>query len=337
MTDSAPNANPEQRALTRARLMAVAVVVPIVIALASSLVIISWIPSLPAEVAIHWNSGGVDGVGSPWQLVAILLGTIGLFSGVMAFSFSALPANGRPTLTQKGLAVTSLWLALLLGVGIAGSVAAQRGLSDVTQAPDPLPWLLLGMALGLLAAAAAWFVLPRADRTPPYALDVEPLELAPTERAFWTGTVTASRTLMLFLLGVVVVLVVSAVVSALSGAVDVVVILLLVVLVLGLALTAFRWRVSVGSHGASAVSVAGWPAIRIPLADISAARLIEVNPVGDFGGWGWRLAGGRTGIVLQAGPALEVARRNGRALVVPIDDAETAAAVLQAALAQRDE
>ena len=336
MIESTQNANPEQGALTRTRLVVVSVVLPILIAIAAALLIISWIPSLPTLVAIHWGSDGVDGYGSPWELIAIVLGVVGLFSGIMAFSVADLADSGRPRLNQKVLAVTSLGLSVTLSVGIAASVSSQRGLNDASEAPDPLPGLLLGAALGLLAAAAAWFLLPRADRTPPFAIEVEQLNIGPAERAFWTGTVSITRGVAFLILAVFALVIASSVAAALNGADSIVLILLPVFVLLAVALTTIRWRVSVGQHGASVVSLAGWPAIRIPLAEITDVRLIDVNPVGDFGGWGWRWAGGRMGIVLQAGSAIEVTRSNGKVLVVPVNDAETAVAVLQASLAQRD-
>ena len=144
-----------------------------------------------------------------------------------------------------------------------------------------------------------------------------------------------TRGVAFLILAVVGLVLASTVVAALNGADSTLLILLPVFVLLAIALTTIRWRVSVGQHGASIVSFAGWPAIRIPLAEIVDVRLIEVNPVGDFGGWGWRWAGGRTGIIMQAGPAIELTRDSGKVLVVPVDDAETAVAVLQAALAQR--
>lgn len=336
MIEPAQHPNPEQRALTRTRLVAVAVVLPVLIALVAALVIIVSMPTLPVQIAIHWGTGGADGFGSPWEIVAILVGVIGLFSVVMAFSIRDLAESGRPRPMQKALAVLALGLSVALSIGMTASVLVQQGLDDVRTAPDPLPGLLLGVALGLLAAAVGWLLLPRADRTPPAAVDVEPLGLAPSERTFWTGTVSVSRIVLVAILGVIAILVGITVVAVRSGAQSVLLIVLLVAVLLAVALTTIRWRVSVGNHGASVASFAGWPAIRIPLAEIDAVRLIAVNPVGDFGGWGWRWAGGRTGIILQAGPALEITRRNGRVLVVPVDDAETAVAVLLATLEQRD-
>ena len=56
-----------------------------------------------------------------------------------------------------------MWLSALLSVGIASSVAGQRGLTDIVAAPDPAPSLVIGAVVGLILAAIAWFVLPAAD------------------------------------------------------------------------------------------------------------------------------------------------------------------------------
>ena len=59
-----------------------------------------------------------------------------------------------------------------------------------------------------------------------------------------------------------------------------------------------------------------------------------VDPLTDFGGWGIRwVVGpnhrGRWGVITRRGPGLEVVRRDGRSIVITVDDASTGAAVLQ--------
>ena len=57
--------------------------------------------------------------------------------------------------------------------------------------------------------------------------------------------------------------------------------------------------------------------------------------LGEFGGWGIRFGRGRRlGIVMRSGEALDVQNRNGSALVVTVDDAATAAALLKAVAAR---
>lgn len=336
-TPSFDVAKAEQARVTRSRVVLLGIVLPIVLAAAGALLMISWIPELPNPAAIHWGAGRVDGTGSPWLLAVMPLGITVLFSVFVYFgALREETPSGLPTVNQKLIAALGSGLALFLTVGIGGSVAAQRGLGSATAAPDPWMWIVLGGVLGVALAAVVWLLLPRADRSGPEAMPVETLEVSATERLFWTGVVSMRPLGLALIAAAVGLLIVSAVVAAFAGSEITVLVIAVALVLLGAAVTTLRWRVSVGGHGVSVVSIAGWPAIRIPLAEIADVRLIEVNPVGDFGGWGWRWAGGRTGIVLQAGPAIEVTRSSGKVLVVPVDDAETAVAVLQAALAQRD-
>lgn len=322
---------------TRARLTLLGVVLPIVIALLGTLVFISWLPELPNPVATHWSgSGGPDGFGSAWVSIVIPLGITAVFSAIVAFAMgrSSTPSGG-PSLNQKVLAAAGIWMSLLLTIGVGGSIAVQRGLKDAANTPDPGLWLLLGAAVGLVAGALVWFLLPPADRSLPADIEVDELAVAPSERIFWTGVASMS-TRVLVLIGAVVLLTLSAVVVAAtagSGGVASAVSVAVVVLIASSFIV--RWRISTGSHGLSAVSVLGWPSVRVALADIVEVRLIDVNATADFGGWGWRWAGGRTGIILHGGPAIEVTRRGKRTLVIPVTDAATAVSVLRAALAQQ--
>ncbi|RZU65103.1 hypothetical protein EV379_1423 [Microterricola gilva] len=327
----------EQARVTRSRVILLGIVVPIVLAAAGALLMISWIPELPSPVATHWGADGVNGTGSPWLLAVTPLGITVLFSVfVYLGALRESTPSGLPTVNQKFIAAMGPGLALFLTIGIGGSVATQRGLDSAAAAPDPWLWLVAGGVLGVALAAVVWLVLPRADRSGPEALPVETLEVAATERLFWTGMVSMAP-LGLALIGAAVgILIVSAILAAFAGSGVAVLVIAVTLVLFGAAVTTLRWRVSVGGHGLSVVSIAGWPAVRVAIDEVTAARLIDVNPVGDFGGWGWRWAGGRTGIILQGGPAIEVTRRSGRTLVVPVDDAETAVAVLQAAIAQRD-
>jgi hypothetical protein len=73
--------------------------------------------------------------------------------------------------------------------------------------------------------------------------------------------------------------------------------------------------------------------LHVPLAQIREARVVDVHPLGDFGGWGYRVGtGGRSGFVLRAGEALEVHRGDGGRLVVTVEGAGDAAATLNSLL-----
>ncbi len=108
-----------------------------------------------------------------------------------------------------------------------------------------------------------------------------------------------------------------------------------VVLVIVVAATV-AFHVRVDDTGFTVRSVLGIPRFRVPLAEVATAAKVEVNPMGEFGGWGMRLgADRRFGIILRAGEAIEVARTNGKRLVVTVDDAGTGAGLLEALMAGR--
>jgi hypothetical protein len=96
------------------------------------------------------------------------------------------------------------------------------------------------------------------------------------------------------------------------------------------------WRVRVDGNGLTVRPTLGWPQYRVALADVASARTTDVVPLGEFGGFGLRWGlGGRVGIITRGGEALEVQRRNGRAVIVTVDDAATAAGLLTALAAQK--
>jgi hypothetical protein len=89
------------------------------------------------------------------------------------------------------------------------------------------------------------------------------------------------------------------------------------------------FHVRVSAAGLTVRSTFGWPRTTVPADEVERADVVQVRPVHDFGGYGWRLGRqGRTGVVVRAGEALEVTRTGGRALVVTVDDAADAAALL---------
>ena len=107
-------------------------------------------------------------------------------------------------------------------------------------------------------------------------------------------------------------------------------------LLLVLAATTVSFHVRVDGDGLTVRSVMGLPRFRVALAEIASVGTVQVDPMGEFGGWRIPLgADRRFGIRLRAGDAIEVARPTGRRLVVTVDDAETGAGLLQALAARR--
>ncbi|AYF96967.1 DUF1648 domain-containing protein [Protaetiibacter intestinalis] len=309
----------------------VAVVLPLIVSAAFVAVQFAWLPSLPDPIAVHWGADGPDGFGPAWSTIAL---TAGLALGLTAM-FAAFLALGRgpaPTATHKLLAVLSLSVAVFIGIAVTASLGVQRGLDDARDAPQLGGWL--GVALGgaLLVAVAAWFALPKAVRRDADATPAEPLPLVPGERSVWIATTrlsTGATVTIAAAIGFTIAVTVFAIVLS-----DGLVWPLVAVPVLLLAMCAIGtvWRARVDAGGLTVRSAPfGWPRVRIPVDEVAAVTTGHVEPLSDFGGWGWRWApGGGFGVVSRSGEAIQVTRRDGRRFVVTVDDAETGAALLAA-------
>ncbi len=102
----------------------------------------------------------------------------------------------------------------------------------------------------------------------------------------------------------------------------------------GLALA--RVRVTVDRRGLTVrPALVPRPRVRVPLDEIAGATARDVDPVSEFGGWGYRVRPRRTGVVLRSGEALVVRRDNGHEFAVTVSDAHTAAALLNTLVERR--
>lgn len=299
-----------------------ALVVPLVLLATAVLVALSWADELPDPVAVHWGTHGPDGFGSlasaivPMAVVGALVA-----AGSWALAFYA----GRSASTRRIATGTSVGMAVFLGVVMLGSLHGQRGLADVAQAPgftSTLLWAIVGgIAAGALAALATPSDEPR-PATAPVDPDAPRLVLATSERAMWQRTVFSRGALVVGVVTVLVVLVLTVVTRIWPLG-------LLALLLAGLLTTMVAFDATVDERGLLARGLLGWPTLRVPLDEVVEARATTIHPFKEFGGWGYRVGrGGRTGIVLRTGDALEVRRTGDRIAVVTVDDAATAAALL---------
>ncbi len=322
----------------------VGVIAPLAIITASALVVTAWLPQIPEPSATHWSGAGPDGFGPRWTHLAVLVGV----GGGMVLLFAALAWFGSASARRRGAAWSDSWppaTRFLGGVnlGLAGmmsvvglaSVGVQRGIADAGAAPDIGPWVLVGFGVLVALTVVGWFLQPKGPHAtaPP---DAAPLPLADSERAVWVGNATVSLGGRV-VLGIVVLSVLAMTVLTLAqGERAWWVAGVVAVIVAGLVSCSLTFRVRITDDGIVVRSITGWPNVEIPAADITAVRVIDVNPFGEFGGWGLRQGlDGRYGVVLRGGEALEVSRIDGRRFVVTIDDAATAASVLAAAAARR--
>ena len=148
------------------------------------------------------------------------------------------------------------------------------------------------------------------------------LAVSPTTRLAWTGRAALPRRGVAAVAGLVIVPLI--VVATLGQAW---VLLLALGLTFLLALT-YSARVVI-DHDGLRVSSMGLTWTRVPLERVASAAAGTVSPLRDFGGWGWRMGrDGRRAYVTRAGEALVVERIGEPAVLVTVDGAEEAAAVL---------
>ena len=321
----------QQRVPGRRRYLLIGTVLPILISLVGAALAITWLPDLPDPVAIHWGRGGADGFGSAWVLILIPVGITGGFTLVTELALTASRRSGTLTSNDKFLIVTRHFLSVLLTVGTIGSLAVQRGLENAEDAPDIAGQLLVGAIGGVLLSAAVWFILPKAvpsrveDET-----EAMPIELAADERVFWERTVHISGAVVALIVVILVFALGVTILVSLNSTEGVPFALAITLFVIILTTGMSFWRVRADRRGVLVRGALGWPRVSIPNADIAEVRIVEVNPTADFGGWGWRMAPGRrTGIIMRRGPGIEITRKDGRRLVVTVDDAQTGAGVIK--------
>ena len=319
--------------LRRARLVffLVAVIVPVLITAIAIVVLLTWLPALPPEVATHWGLNGADGFGAPATYLWILIG-VGLGLPVLMAVVTLASVGAHWGGAARLMGALAAGMSALAAVMRVGSLAIQRGLA----VPADVPGIggVMALAFGALAVvgAIAWVVQPRVraeqGRTlePRYAVHI-----AKGERVVWVATVTMPRGALFFLVLVLLGMIVLAA-FMLGAGVEGGWIVAVVALLVGFALAATTsFRIKVTPEGFSARSLLGWPRVRSPLDEVESVRAVDISPFGEFGGWGWRIAvDGRTGIVMRRGAAIEVARRGRRPFIATIDGAEEAAALLQA-------
>ncbi|MEV7671066.1 DUF1648 domain-containing protein [Streptomyces sp. NPDC088752] len=312
------------RATPRLRVLAA---LPFVLVLAAYLLVFAlWYDRLPDPLATHFGTEGggrADG-----------------FTGRTAYAFvSAALLLGAAVGWNLFVRRTALWGAWATA-GFTGALLVlilrdNLDAADAARVVSPLADLAVAAgtaAVLALTGLALARTVPEEEGTPgPGATDGPRLPLGPSEVAGWSRA-AGSRTLtvlaVLALAAVPVALLLApwpAAWPALLG---------LVVGVPGLALA--RVRVTVDRRGLTVrPALVPRPRVRVPLDEVTGATVRDVDPLADFGGWGYRVRARRTGVVLRSGEALVVRRDSGREFAVTVSDAHTAAALLNTLVERR--
>jgi hypothetical protein len=324
-------------ALAVRRFVLAAIVLPLVLVAVGVTVQVIALPHLPATIAVHWNAAGEpDRFAPAWTQPLV---TIALGAGIpLLIGLTSLPGlrRGDRGVTYRFLGAVSAGSATLVTAALTWTLVAQAG--EPAAAPPVWKSLFGAIVAAAIVGLIAWFIQPKEEWSRPSATAATPLAIAAGERIVWLRTASIHPRVAIGISLVVLVLAVTAFGAWLTGAADGVVWLLILVTIIlvALAATSLAFHVRVDEAGLTVRSVLGIPRFRVPLGEIVTASKVDVNPMGEFGGWGLRLSVDRRfGVVLRAGEAIEVTRTSGRRFVITVDDAGTGAGLLQA-LVERD-
>ncbi len=107
-------------------------------------------------------------------------------------------------------------------------------------------------------------------------------------------------------------------------------------LLVGVLLVSFaRPSVAVDRRGITVSGMLPWPRVHVPLDRIEAAASRDIRPLAEYGGWGYRIRPGRTGVMIRSGEGIVARLADGRDFAVTVDDSATAAALLNTLIDRR--
>ncbi|UNO39474.1 DUF1648 domain-containing protein [Streptomyces sp. MST-110588] len=282
---------------------------------------------LPEPMATHFSDGRADGFNSVALYLPVCLGLLLVFAAV----FAVLAPRTVTARDGRALNGVGYGMAALSGVLSGATLLCNVGVRDAADARLPYGQLAIAFGAALLAAGVG-LLLPTGAAPGKRAAsgdlaapgpDRARLPLAEGEAVGWSRSVRAPFLAVLSCVFLAGGLVAGLTVDwGLGGG------LLFAGLTAGLCSEA---RATVDRQGLTVEPILfPRPRIRFPLDRLVDATSRTVSPLADFGGWGYRVRPGRSGVVLRSGEALVVRRADGGEFVVTVDDAATAAALLNA-------
>lgn len=298
--------------------------VPLAIVVASEIAIIAVGVTGSPQLITHWGSEPRTG---PWWTYAVLVAAIG---------FPVIAVIGFFMVRATRMAGMNAWMpAIAMGITVFHTIGMGVGSVALNASPlAPALPLVGGAVLAIAAALATWWLLPREAPAPSTVESAETLPVRSGEIAAWTGRVELPAWFMALIAGVAAVLIAFGITVMLTIGPRLWWIFIAPTLMLVVLLATAHVVVTAGPRGFMVRSAIGWPRLAIPAANLEKAGVLTVDPMADFGGWGvrWVIGPGRKGrwgVITRRGPGLEVFRRDGRSIVVTVDDPGTAAAVLE--------
>lgn len=314
--------------LKRAILLVAGPLVAVLVTVVTALLLSA---DLPDPVATHWAAGGEpDGhMPLPLFLAAVLAAELVAWGALLWQARSRRAGGLRLTVAPYAWATIFFVAALTLITLAANAEAADWRAADEVG----LPSVAIALAVAAVAGLAGWALergrpvgaVAAGGAAPGGGAAVAPP--APGERVVWSRSLVSRPAAA----GAVVLLVAFVVAGLLSGGATGWVLIAAGPLAALATAAVSEIVVTVDGRGLTvAFGPLGWPRKRVALERIAASEAVTVDPLA-YGGWGYRKVPrrpGATAIVLRGGEALRVVRDDGRELFVTVDDAATAAALL---------
>ncbi|MER6026524.1 DUF1648 domain-containing protein [Streptomyces sp. NPDC001851] len=282
---------------------------------------------LPDRLATHW-SGGSATPDDSMPLWAVSLFPAGLWL-LIALALSVRRRRSRPT-ARPWRAIALAPTATALVGAQASLVRANLDLPDWHEARDTPLDIVLVLAATAVAGVLAWRWSTRRGTAPVPA--APGLDLPEGERLAWFSR--AANPWLQLLSALTGLIAAGALVALAVGLADPTTLWLVcgcccVTALTGAAFSSVQAKVSEAGLEVS-FGPLGWPARHWSPAAIESARA-EYRLPSQVGGWGYRLSGLGTTVMLRAGDCLVVRPRGGRTdFAVSVDDAERGAALLNA-------
>ncbi|WP_438485371.1 DUF1648 domain-containing protein [Streptomyces sp. S186] len=283
---------------------------------------------LPDRLATHFGLDGRpdgDGYSSPQGFLAeclVVLLVLGAGTGLLV--------RGRmPAWGGRVLVGTGWFTAVVLGAPVAAILLGNAGDAGPGAVRLPAWGIAVTLGAGAVAGVLGWLLAgPDAPAPRTGTGTAGRLDLPAGVRAGWSRTV-------------------SSLPMALVGG------LLMAVGILEVVLGALLGGVAMGVGGATVVGCCSarvtvdrrgltiqpallpFPLRRIPLDKVAEATSRSIAALSEYGGWGYRIRPGGSGLLLRSGEGVVLRLTNGREFVVTVDDAATAAALLNTYLDRR--
>ncbi|MFD5416442.1 DUF1648 domain-containing protein [Streptomyces sp. NPDC127069] len=287
---------------------------------------------LPERLATHWGDGGSPDDSMPLWAAASFPA---LIWAVLALSVTF---AGRRAGDASGAWVGASLLSggVLLTGAQASIVRANLDRADWRDAGPVGMEVAITAAAAVAAAVLGWLAgrraVPAAAPVRPAAGDV--MEIPPGERRVWLSrTSNPWLHLTAALMGLPAAAAAVAAAAGLIGPRWELIVPFAIASLAVLACSSVRARVTEAGLEVS-FGPLGRPARRWTPGDIVSARA-ETRTPAQVGGWGYRLGGRGTTVMLRAGECLVIHPRKGSEFAVSVDDAERGAALLNALCAQQ--